>query len=279
MAVEVLDAAVEVAKDQEKKKLFKDTVTGESNKPLEDISMEGTVNNMPRSDQPAIEADTKSKDDKKLCNGCLDKMVENSRYEVNLPLLGDYIQYMKDHTVIGKFMGIWPSKKALTVWIKSRWKFKGDISLKLGSKGLFALIFTCFEDGNKVFDEGLYFFDSIGLHLRHWSEYFSPKKEDFTIAPVWIKLYSLAQELWHLETLEQIGNTLGSFVKISKITKATKYTSYTRICVYRNVAGALPESITISFQDKQWVQTIYCEHISFRCRKCHEHGHLFRDFP
>jgi hypothetical protein len=61
-------------------------------------------------------------------------MVENPRYEVTLPLVGDYIQYMKDHTVIGKFMGIWPSEKALMVWIKSRWKVKGDISLKLGPK-------------------------------------------------------------------------------------------------------------------------------------------------
>jgi hypothetical protein len=72
---------------------------------------------------------------------------------------------------------------------------------------------------------------------------------------------------------------LGSFVKISEIKKVAKYTSYARICIYMNVATTLPESITISFQDEEWVQPIDYEHISFRCRKCHEHGHLFRDFP
>jgi hypothetical protein len=63
------------------------------------------------------------------------------------------------------------------VWIKSRWKVKGDISLKLGSKGFFTMIFTCSEDRNKVFDEGPYFFNSTGLHLRYWSECFSQRKK------------------------------------------------------------------------------------------------------
>jgi hypothetical protein len=42
---------------------------------------------------------------------------------------------MKDHALIGKFMGIWPSEKALQIWIKSHWKVKGQIDLQLGSKG------------------------------------------------------------------------------------------------------------------------------------------------
>jgi hypothetical protein len=58
-------------------------------------------------------------------------------------------------------------KKALMVWVKSRWKFKGDMEIKLGSKGFFMVIFTCSEDRNKYFDEGPYFFNSVGLHLRY----------------------------------------------------------------------------------------------------------------
>jgi hypothetical protein len=217
--------------------------------------------------------------DKKLKNGCLAKTVENLRYEVTSPLVGDYIQYMTNHALIGKFMGIWPTEKALLVWIKSKWKVKGEISLKLRSKGFFTTVFTCSEDRNQIFDEGPYFFNLVGLHLRYWSERFSPEKEDFTAALVWIRLYSLPHELWHLETLAGIGDTLGSFVKISEITKVAKYTSYARICVYMNMTTTLPESITISFQDNEWVQPIDYEHIPFRCRKCHEHRHLFWDCP
>jgi hypothetical protein len=46
-----------------------------------------------------------------------------------------------------------------------------------------------------------------------------------------------------------------------------------------NISRALPGSLTLEFQDEEWVQTIDYEHIPFRCRKCHEHGHLFRDCP
>jgi hypothetical protein len=99
------------------------------------------------------------------------------------------------------------------LWIKSRRKFKGDIDLKLESKGLFTLIFSCTKDIDKVFDEGPYFFNSIGLHLRYWKECFSPEKEDYTTTSVWIRLYYLPQEFQHLKKLEETGNTLGSFVK------------------------------------------------------------------
>jgi hypothetical protein len=53
-------------------------------------------------------------------------------------------------------------------------------------------------------------------------------------------MYSLPREFWEPDTLEGIDNTLGSFVKISKATKSARYISYARICVYMNVAGALP---------------------------------------
>jgi hypothetical protein len=115
--------------------------------------------------------------------------------------------------------------------------------------------------------------------MRYWTKRFSPEKETFTEASIWIRMYSLPREFWEPETLEGIDNTLGSFVKISEVTKSTRYISYARICVYMNVAGALPESIVVSYQDDEWTQPLDYEHIPFRCRKCHIHGHLFRDFP
>jgi hypothetical protein len=72
------------------------------------------------------------------------------------------------------------SEKSLMVWVKSRWKVKGEMDLKLGSKGFFTVIFPCTGNKDKIFDEGPYFFNSVGLHLRYWMEGFSPKKEDYT---------------------------------------------------------------------------------------------------
>jgi len=46
-----------------------------------------------------------------------------------------------------------------------------------------------------------------------------------------------------------------------------------------NIFRALSGSLTLGYQDEEWAQTIDYDHIPFRCRKFHEHGHLFMDFP
>jgi hypothetical protein len=46
-----------------------------------------------------------------------------------------------------------------------------------------------------------------------------------------------------------------------------------------DISQALPGLVTIKYQDEDWIQTINYEHIPFHCKKCHEHGHLFHDFP
>jgi len=189
------------------------------------------------------------------------------------------IQHMKDHALIGKFIGIWPNEKALQWWIQTYWKPKGHIDLQLGSKGFFTIIFFNVEDRNRVFEGGPYFFNSAGLYLRYWKEKFNPDKEDLTVAPIWVRLYSLPTEYWLPEILEDIGNTLGNFVKVSEQTKLSRYTSYARICVYMNISKDLPEAINLSWEDEEWMQPLDYEHIPFRCRKCHTHGHLFRDCP
>jgi hypothetical protein len=46
-----------------------------------------------------------------------------------------------------------------------------------------------------------------------------------------------------------------------------------------DVSGALPEAISLEFRDEEWIQNIDYEQIPFRCRRCHEHGHLIRECP
>jgi hypothetical protein len=66
---------------------------------------------------------------------------------------------MRDHALIRKFMGIWPSEKSLQLWIKEKWKVKGKVDIQLGSKGFFTTVFTKSGERDKVFEEGPYFFN------------------------------------------------------------------------------------------------------------------------
>jgi len=186
---------------------------------------------------------------------------------------------MTDHALIGKFIGLWPIEKALHGWISGKWKPKGHITLRLGPKGFFTVIFFCLEDKFRILDQGPYFFNSAGLYLREWIARFNLDKEDLTWAPVWIKMYSLLEEYWDEGILKDIGNGLGEYIKATEETKLRRYTSYARICVFMRLDKALPDSVSLSHDDYEWIQPLDYEHVPFRCHKCHAHGHLFRDCP
>jgi hypothetical protein len=80
-------------------------------------------------------------------------------------------------------------------------------------------------------------------------------------------LYSLLHEYWDEEILASIGNTLGTFVKTAKATKQGKYTVYSRICIHMNVSVPILDSICLSYRNPDWIQTLDCEFIPFRCRR------------
>jgi len=189
------------------------------------------------------------------------------------------IQYMRDHALIGKFIGTWPTERALRSWINTKWHPKGHLSLHLGAKGFFTAVFNYLEDRNKILYGGPYFFNSAGLYLKGWVEIFNPDKEDLSCAPVWIRLYSLPWEYWEEKSLQEIRNSIGKFVKIAEETKLCRYTSYARIYVYMDLKQPLPDTVSFFHEDSEWVQVIDYEHVPFRCRKCHEIGHLYRDCP
>lgn len=86
-------------------------------------------------------------------------------------------------------------------------------------------------------------------------------------------------DFWDPDILEGIGNSLGRFVKIAETTYHRRHTSFARICVYMNISEPLPESIELEYEGKIWQQTLDYEHIPFRCRRCHEYGHLYKTCP
>lgn len=110
------------------------------------------------------------------------KPIAAERPKIELPSqeINERMQYMKDHALIGKFIGFWPTEKALYGWIAAKWKSKGHITLQLGPKGFFTVIFLCLEDKFRIMDEGPYFFNSAGLYLRDWVARFNPDKEDLS---------------------------------------------------------------------------------------------------
>jgi len=46
-----------------------------------------------------------------------------------------------------------------------------------------------------------------------------------------------------------------------------------------DVLGALHEGLWLEYRDEDYFQAIDYEKIPFRCRKCHEHGHVVKECP
>ena len=123
---------------------------------------------------------------------------------------------------------------------------------------------------------GPYFFFLYSLYLWPWKERLNPDKDNMSIASVWIRLYSLPCEYWDFDILQAIGNALGKLMKVSKQTKQWRYIAFARICVYMDLSRELPETINLTWDNKDWIQPIDFENLSFRCRECHEYGNLNR---
>jgi hypothetical protein len=76
------------------------------------------------------------------------------KYIISSLRIEDQKQYMRDFCMIGKFLGLWPSKKELVKWIQHWWKHKGHHDLQIGSKGFFTIILHNLEDINRIFEGG-----------------------------------------------------------------------------------------------------------------------------
>ena len=211
--------------------------------------------------------------------GCLPRTSSIPSIQIRSAAVREKIGAWKEKALIGKFVGIWPKEKDLIKWINGVWKPKGHYDLQLGSKGFFTIIFFNQEDRDRIMEGGPYFFFSAGLFLRPWKERFNPETEDMTVAPVWIRLFSLPGEYWDLETLRDIGNSLGEFIKVAEQTRLQRYTAFARICVYMDLSRELPEAISLNWEDEEWIQPLDYEQLPFRCRLCHEYGHFGRNCP
>jgi hypothetical protein len=89
---------------------------------------------------------------------CIPKAGCNTSIRDQIEVPKWYVQYMRDHAVIGKFLGIWPTERDLLAWINSRWKPTCHIEIKLGSKGFFTVIFENEKEREHIFEGGPYFF-------------------------------------------------------------------------------------------------------------------------
>jgi len=97
---------------------------------------------------------------------CIPQAPTTPKYVIKYTRVGEHTQFMKDHALIGNFLGLWPLERDLARWIKTWWNRKGDYELRLSLKRFFKTIFYNSEEKDQIFENNPYFYNSAGLYLR-----------------------------------------------------------------------------------------------------------------
>ncbi|GLJ52604.1 hypothetical protein SUGI_1119570 [Cryptomeria japonica] len=87
---------------------------------------------------------------------------------------------------------------------------------------------------------------------------FNPWKHQINEQQTWIRLYNLPTEYWARETLEELGNNLGSFV-IVEIKEDGFLGSYAQISINIKASGNILKEIEIQIDGQIWLQGLECE--------------------
>jgi hypothetical protein len=112
------------------------------------------------------------------------------------------------------------------------------------------------------------------LLLKPWSPLFDASREKLDKIPVWVRLPALPLQFWSLDYFKAIGNFLGDFLEADLSFEETKQRKIARILVNLNVREGLGEEIDLSWGNYTHTQLLDYENVPFRCRRCHQYGHL-----
>lgn len=95
---------------------------------------------------------------------------------------------------------------------------------------------------------------------------------------VWVLMPSLSLPFWHHQTLKDIGNALGKFIKIDS-ERITQLFTYACICVEINLSKGLPYRIQLNNSHFRWTQSLDYKSMTFICRRCNQTWHLHDSRP
>ena len=215
----------------------------------------------------------------KKVNGCLQRAEDRPILIIQPEQVSEDVEYWSNHALICKFLGLRLSLPVLESWARRIWNPEGDMEVLLAANNYFMVIFSSMSDRNKAFEGGPYFFNQVGLFIKPWHSGFNSAEEIPSRVPVWIRLPRLPLEFWREDILHSISLLLGRPVGSATQTQDRKVISFARICVEVDLNNPLPDSMEICMGASSWIQQLDYETLPFRCRICHEYGHLYRYCP
>ena len=118
-----------------------------------------------------------------------------------------------------------PSTRELESWVRAVWKLKGGVSVAFLNRDLMLFEFDFLEESNYVLERGSNLFRGGVLSLERWRPESGCVKNKNLMEEAWVRVVGLPLHLWTRETLKQIGDGCGGFLKVDKETGLRTETS------------------------------------------------------
>nr|POE75443.1 hypothetical protein CFP56_50698 [Quercus suber] len=143
------------------------------------------------------------------------------------------------------------------------------------SYGFFLVRFFSKEDLDSILMKGPWFIGDHFLSIRPWEPCFKPSTTNVALIAVWIRLYELPIELYDIEVLKQIRESIGKVLRINSHTALEARGKYARICIQIDVNEPLVNTICLG-RFKQVVMYKGIHSLYFSCGRL---GHKVNGCP
>ena len=160
-----------------------------------------------------------------------------------------------------------PLTRELESWARAVWKLKGGVSVAFLNKDLMLFEFDFLEESNYAMERGCNLFRGGVLNLERWRPESGCVKNKNLRKEAWVRVLGLPLHLWTRETLKQIGDRCGGFLKVKEETGLGSEISWVRILVRLQetmrpstvniLAGSRSYELQIWWELSSWVAEVY----------------------
>ncbi|KAI0500141.1 hypothetical protein KFK09_018350 [Dendrobium nobile] len=179
----------------------------------------------------------------------------------------------------GYSLGKRPFYGSLLATVSKVWKLKGSIKMISLNDGFFLFKFSSAEDFEYVWNKGIWFILGKPFVLQKWSPLFSPKREEFTSVPIWIKILDLPLCCWTPTGVSKIATKIGIPLAVDDLTATKSRLTYARVCVQVDATATYPEFIPILVEGKIFNLKILYEWKPIPCDHCSSLIHVNSECP
>jgi len=231
----------------------------------------------PAQSPPVIEKSGTEKGTRKQRRKC----IKNKGLLRNLSL-GDDVEMqevveMSKVTLVGRVNGRSFALGTIQNWVKEEWGFLGyTAEVDELSRKWYAFTFRSEDQAQEVLRKN-WSIQSTPMLLKPWTPMFDASRERVDTIPLWVRLPAFPFQYWKDKFFRRIGNRLGEFLEADESFMDSNQKRMARILVNINVREGLGDAVELILGHYRHIQKLDYENIPFRCRRCHEYGHLVED--